>query len=81
MDKRKAGTYWANSSSNSLVGKLIREGNKEVKQRLEGLMHGEAFRVELDEEIVYGELAVIRISVWSLLIASGYLKALQVVYI
>ena len=81
LDTGKVRTYWANSSSNSLVGKLIREGNKEVKQRLEGLMHGEAFRVEMDEQIVYGELAVKRNSVWSLLLASGYLKALQVEYI
>ncbi len=81
LDKRKVGAYWANSSSNSLVGKLIREGNKEVKQRLEGLMRGEAFRVEIDEQIVYGELNTKRNSVWSLLLASGYLKVLQVEYI
>ena len=80
LDTGKVRTYWANSSSNSLVGKLIREGNKEVKQRLEGLMHGEAFRVELDEQIVYGELNIKRNSVWSLLLASGYLKVLQVEY-
>ena len=30
LDKRKYGTYWANSSSNSLVGKLIREGNRRM---------------------------------------------------
>lgn len=81
LDKRKVGAYWANSSSNSLVGKLIREGNKEIKQRLEGLMRGEAFRVEIDEQIVYGELNTKRNSVWSLLLASGYLKALQVEYV
>ncbi len=70
-----------NSSSNSLVGKLIQEGNKEVKQRLEALMQGETFRVEIDEQIVYGELNTKRNSVWSLLLASGYLKALQVEYV
>lgn len=31
LDTGKVGTYWANSSSNSLVGKLIREGSKTVK--------------------------------------------------
>ena len=81
LDKRKVGAYWANSSSNSLAGKLIREGSKEVKQRLEGLMRGEAFRVEIDEQIVYGELNTKRNSVWSLLLASGYLKVLQVEYV
>lgn len=27
LDKGKIGTYWANTSSNGLVGKLIREGD------------------------------------------------------
>ena len=34
LDTGKATTYWANSSSNSLVGKLLREGNKDIKQSL-----------------------------------------------
>ena len=72
LDKKKVTTYWANSSSNSLVGKLIREGNKEIKQRLEGLMRGETLRVEIDEQIVYGELNTKRNPIWSLLLASGY---------
>ena len=33
LDKRKLGTYWVNTSSNSLVGKLLREGNRYMKQR------------------------------------------------
>lgn len=76
LDKKRVTTYWANSSSNSLVGKLIREGSREIKQKLEGLMQGETLRVEIDEQIVYGELYTKRNSVWSLLLASGYLKVL-----
>ncbi len=78
LDTGKATAYWANSSSNSLVGKLLREGSREVKQKFEGLMKGEALRVEIDEQIVYGELHTKRNSVWSLLLASGYLKVLKV---
>lgn len=80
LDKGMAGVYWANSSSNSLIGKLIREGNKEIKQNLEGLLGGESFRVEMDEQIVYGELYTKRNAVWSLLLASGYLKAVRTEY-
>ena len=80
LDTGKVRAYWANSSSNSLVGKLIREGNKEIKQRLEGLMRGETLRVEIDEQIVYGELNTKRNSIWSLLLASGYLKVVQLEY-
>ena len=74
LDTKKVGVYWANSSSNSLVGKLLREGNKEVKQAFEDLMKGGTLQVEIDEQIVYGELNQRRNSIWSLLIASGYLK-------
>ncbi|NBI64518.1 hypothetical protein D3Z38_16070 [Clostridiales bacterium] len=78
LDTGKIGTYWANSSSNGLVGKLIREGNKNVKQEFERLLCGETLKVEIDEQIVYGELAARRDSVWSLLLASGYLKVVGV---
>ena len=80
LDTGRITTYWANSSSNSLVGKLIREGNKEIKQSLEGLLRGEILRVEIDEQIVYGELYTKRNAIWSLLLASGYLKVLQMEY-
>lgn len=38
LKRRQIGTYWANSSSNSLVGKLLREGNKNVKQGFQALL-------------------------------------------
>ncbi len=67
-------TYWANTSSNSLVGKLIREGSQQVKQDFESLMQGEAIRMEIDEQIVYNQLNRKKNAIWSLLLASGYLK-------
>lgn len=78
LDKKKLGVYWANTSGNSLVGKLIREGNKEIKQEFENLLKGGTLRVEIDEQIVYGELNRKKNAIWSLLLASGYLKTLQV---
>ncbi len=77
LDNKKIGVYWANSSSNSLVGKLIREGNIEIKQEFERLMKGETIRAEIDEQIVYGELNGSVAGVWSLLLASGYLKVVS----
>lgn len=74
LDKREVDTYWANTSSNSLVGKLIREGSPDVKRTFESLMQGESIRVEIDEQIVYNQLDDDEQSVWSLLLASGYLK-------
>ena len=78
LDKGKAGAYWANSSSNSLVGKLVREGDKNIKQDFERLLRGEELGLELDEQIVYNQLSTRKNSVWSLLLASGYLKVADV---
>ncbi len=74
LDKRKVASYWANSSSNSLVSKLVREGSKELKARFERLLQGGAVIEEIDEQIVYDQLDDNDQAIWSLLLASGYLK-------
>ena len=76
LDKGKVAAYWANTSSNSLVGKLIREGSKGVKQSFERLLNGEHLLAPIDEQIVYSQLDGDEQSIWSLLLASGYLKVL-----
>ena len=74
LSERKVGTYWANTSANSLVGKLIREGSCDVKKTFEHLMQGESTRIEIDEQIVYEQLNDNEQAIWSLLLAGGYLK-------
>ncbi len=76
LDKRYFTTYWANTSSNSLVGKLVREGNRNVKEKFEVLLQGETIRTPIDEQIVYNQLDHNEDAVFSLLLASGYLKVL-----
>lgn len=73
--------YWANTSSNSLVSVLLREGNKQIKQDFEKLMCGNTLRMEIDEQIVYDQLPVKKNAVWSLLLAGGYLKVLKKEYV
>lgn len=75
LDTGKIGNYWANSSSNSLVGKLIREGSPEIKMTMEELLAGGSFHTSFDEQIVFSQLDKGDDAVWSLLLASGYLKA------
>ena len=77
LDKGKVGAYWANTSSNGLVGKLIREGSPEVKKTFERLIQGESVCMELDEQIVYDQLSVKKNAIWSLLLAGGYLKVVD----
>lgn len=74
LKNRKFSTYWANTSSNSLVSKLIREGNKDVKIIMEDLISGKGLRTQIDEQIVFSQLDNDTNAVWSLLLASGYLK-------
>ena len=78
LGKGKLAPYWANTSSNSLVGKLIREGSRGIKQSFEKLLNGEAIVVPIDEQIVYDQLNGNQNATWSLLLASGYLKVLSV---
>ena len=77
LDTHQYATYWANTSSNSLVGKLIREGGSEIKQSMEQLLKGEHFICPIDEQIVYNQLDNNEEAIWSLLVASGYLKILS----
>ena len=78
LDKGRFGTYWANTSANGLVGKLIREGSSKVKENFESLLAGETITTTLDEQIVYNQLGQKENAIWSLLLASGYLKVIKV---
>lgn len=74
LDKGEVAPYWANTSSNSLIATLLREGNSQVKESFESLLNGEEIIMELDEQIVYDQLDLDETAIWSLLLASGYLK-------
>lgn len=78
LKEGKTAPYWANTSSNSLVGKLIREGNGKVKEEFQMLLEGGAVRSEIDEQIVYDQLDMDESAIWSLLLASGYLAVKKV---
>ena len=77
LNKGKLDAYWANTSSNSLVGNLIRTGSRNLKEQFEHLLQGETLVSEIDEQIVYNRLNGSDKAVWSLLVASGYLKVLS----
>ena len=77
LDKGKVTAYWANTSSNSLVGKLIREGSRNIKSSFEALLAGEHLITPIDEQIVYDQLDADEQAIWSLLLASGYLKVVS----
>ena len=74
LKTKRFSPYWANTSSNSLVGKLIREGSTKVKTIMEDLLEGKALHTEIDEQIIFNQLDASESAIWSLLLASGYLR-------
>ena len=77
LDTHSYKTFWANTSANSLIGKLVREGNRTIKEKFEKLLCGECIWSEIDEQIVYNQLNGNEKAIWSLLLANGYLKVLS----
>ena len=71
------GTYWANTSSNSLIGKLIRESGVNTKNLFENLLNNGTIEVPVNEQIVYNNLDKNEGAIWSLMLATGYLKVLE----
>ena len=76
LSEKKYDTYWASTSSNKLVSKLLQQGNRDIKEKFETLLSGETIKTPIDEHIVYNQLDNNEAAIWSLLLASGYLKVL-----
>ena len=66
--------YWANTSSNRFIGALVRESGRNLKIKFEDLLKGKEIYTTLDEQIVFSQLQSSAIAIWSMLLASGYLK-------
>lgn len=77
-NKGKYAAYWANTSSNGLVSVMMRQGSANVKKTVEDLIAGKSFTVPIDEQIVFSQLEEDENAVWSLLMAAGYLKTIEV---
>ncbi|WP_347474584.1 AAA family ATPase [Clostridium sp. AM49-4BH] len=80
LDERRLYPYWASTSSNGLVSRLIRTASADVKEKMEDLLRGQAITVNFDEQIVYNQLDDNEEAIWSLLLASGYLKVQNIDY-
>lgn len=79
--KGKYDTYWAGTSGNGLVNALLKTGSADIKQTFEKLLSGGSFAVEIDEQIVFNQLDENENAVWSLLLATGYLRVEKLEYV
>ena len=78
LDEGKLETYWANTSSNKLISNLVREGESNIKMQFETLLSGKTIRSRINEEMVFNQMEDSEKAVWSLLLASGYLKIIEI---
>lgn len=76
IHQKEFAAYWATTSSNGFVSNLLRQGSRHIKGKFEALLRGETIKTPIDEHIVYNQLNNNEEVVWSLLLASGYLKVL-----
>lgn len=80
LDERRLYPYWASTSSNGLVSRLIRTASADVKEKMEDLLKGKTITVNFDEQIVYNQLDDNEEAIWCLLLTSGYLKVQNIDY-
>jgi hypothetical protein len=70
--------YWIDTSSNDLVRELLLTGPEGVRSELEVLLAGGTIDRRIDENIVLRDLSPRSGAVWSFLLFTGYLKAVDV---
>lgn len=80
LDKKRLAPYWASTSSNGLVSRLLQAASAEIKELMEELLRGGDIVVNFDEQIVFNQLDTNESAIWSLLVAGGYLKVDEVEY-
>lgn len=69
--------YWSNTSSNSIIYKLIRESGEETREMVEELMNGGSITVPIYEDTAYADIDVNSEHIWSFLLFTGYLKQIK----
>ncbi|MBA3752515.1 AAA family ATPase [Candidatus Dependentiae bacterium] len=76
--KGQVGPYWANTSDNFLIKKLITCSEKLIKSDLELLVQGHSVIHEVDGGLSYPEIRTNPKALWSLLLFTGYVTATHV---
>lgn len=67
-------SYWANTSSNSIVRKLIDRADDAVRGTIEELIAGGTVEVPIHEDITYGEIYDNMDNLWNFMFFTGYFR-------
>ena len=71
---RMPSSYWANTSSNSIVKSLIERADYETKNEIESLIEGKYIEKPVHEDITYYEVYDTMDNLWNFLFFTGYFK-------
>ena len=80
LKEKKFLAYWASTSSNGLVNRLIQISQPDVKESMEELLNEREIVLNFDEQIVFDQMETKENAIWSLMVASGYLKIDKIEY-
>ena len=70
--------YWANTSGNDLILRLLKKADQTTKDEMEELLNGETITKKMKQELTYREIEDSVENVWSVLYSAGYLTGKHV---
>ena len=70
--------YWANTSGNSLILRLLEKADQTAKDEVEELLNGGKITKRVSQELTYRDVEDSAENVWSVLYAAGYLTGKHV---
>lgn len=76
LDRKKIMPYWVNTSSNSLINKVLKEANSSIFEEVSRLFQGETISKTIDIYSNFNELNSPE-QIWYLLTNSGYLTPVE----
>ncbi|HIY02353.1 MAG TPA: ATP-binding protein [Candidatus Blautia faecipullorum] len=65
--------YWANTSGNDLICRLLKKANQTTRSEVEQLINGEAIIKTIRQELTYRDVEGSIDNIWSVLYSTGYL--------
>ena len=73
-DKRaEPENYWANTSGNDLIRRLLKKADQSTKSEVEQLLNGKTIVKTIRQELTYREVEDSMDNIWSVLYSTGYL--------
>lgn len=69
--------YWSNTSSNSIVRRLVERADIGTRQEIEALIEGKAITKPVHEDITYEDMESTQDNLWNFLFFTGYLKKVR----